>query len=268
MNNFCQISQWRSLEEEQNLFHNQLEKALTESKNNPDISGMKGELRPEQLSSDPAIIIPLLLCFFLFCHILKKTKTSLPQQISDFFHNKEHSHHYDLSLKPDIKYFTLLIGISCVLCGIWFFYYFSSTDISLFHQIPHEILLGIYILLMFSLYCCKYTLYRFINWIFFDKEQNRTWIKGYITLHAGISIILFPFIIIIIFSDLNVNITLLIAIGIYIFYKILFLYKSIKNFFHHLYGIIHLILYFCALEIVPDFLLWKVMEYINSIFLF
>ncbi len=265
MNNICHILQQECVTKEHGLLLKRSGKVFTEYSQSPDILGMKGEPRPEHLYSDPAIIIPLLLCFILFCHALKKAKVSLKQQMSDFIQHKEHNHHYHLSLKPDIRYFTILTGISCVLCGIWFFHYFTSTNIPLSHQVSHEILLSIYTILIALLYCCKYTLYRFINWIFFDKEQNKTWLKGYIFLHAGISIILFPFIITIIFSHLNLNISLLIATVIYICCKILLFYKSFKNFFYNLYGAIHLILYFCALEIVPDFLLWKVMEYINSI---
>lgn len=268
MNSPCLISPWENLVKEQESYLNSPETNTTESQCVPDTSGMKGEVRPEKLSSEPYLIILLLLCFIPFCYALKKTKTSLLQQMSDFIQNKERSHYYDTSLKPDIKYFLLLIGIGCILCGIWFFYYFSIADTSLFHQGPHKILLSIYIGLMLFLYCYKYTMYRFINWIFFDKEQNKTWAKGYIILHAGMSVILFPYIIIIIFSDLSINVTLLAAIALYICSKILLFYKSIKNFFYNLYGVIHLILYFCALEIVPDLLLWKVMEYINNIFNF
>ncbi|MCF2576759.1 DUF4271 domain-containing protein, partial [Phocaeicola barnesiae] len=38
-----------------------------------------------------------------------------------------------------------------------------------------------------------------------------------------------------------------------------------RNFFPHIHGSFHLILYFCALEIVPDLFLWKGIGFINNV---
>ncbi len=45
----------------------------------------------------------------------------------------------------------------------------------------------------------------------------------------------------------------------------MFSYKCIRNFFPHIHGSFHLILYFCALEIVPDLFLWKGIGFINNV---
>ena len=50
-----------------------------------------------------------------------------------------------------------------------------------------------------------------------------------------------------------------------LFTKILLFYKCIRNFFSYLHGFLHLILYFCTLEIIPDLLLWKGIEYVNKV---
>lgn len=50
-------------------------------------------------------------------------------------------------------------------------------------------------------------------------------------------------------------------------FKILLFYKCIRNFFNHFHGILHLILYFCTLEIIPLLFLWKGLIYINNIFI-
>ena len=185
--------------------------------------------------------------------------------MSDFIQHKEHNHHYHLSLKPDIRYFTILTGISCVLCGIWFFHYFTSTNIPLSHQVSHEILLSIYTILIALLYCCKYTLYRFINWIFFDKEQNDSWTTSYFDLIIATGFLLFPTILLIVFFNLSFFLAQTLVLATLLITKLLLFYKCIRNFFNHFHGILHLILYFCTLEIVPDLLLWKGIIYVNKI---
>ena len=55
------------------------------------------------------------------------------------------------------------------------------------------------------------------------------------------------------------------SIGISLFFmafaiilaKILLFWKCFNNFFNKIHGFFHLILYFCALEILPDLILWK-----------
>jgi hypothetical protein len=47
--------------------------------------------------------------------------------------------------------------------------------------------------------------------------------------------------------------------------KILFFYKSVSNFFKTFRGSMHLILYLCALEIIPDFVAWKGVIFANDI---
>ncbi len=49
--------------------------------------------------------------------------------------------------------------------------------------------------------------------------------------------------------------------------KILLLYKCVRRFFNCFHGVLHLIVYFCALEMMPDLFLWKGIGLINRIIL-
>ena len=53
------------------------------------------------------------------------------------------------------------------------------------------------------------------------------------------------------------NIGLLLVTISYIFSRIIFIYKGIKIFLRDVYGILYFILYLCALEIMPLFLIYK-----------
>ncbi len=71
-----------------------------------------------------------------------------------------------------------------------------------------------------------------------------------------------------VYFDLSLTNLLIIGTIILIFAKILMFYKWIKLFFFHQFGALFLlILYFCALEILPCLLLYQGMIQINNILL-
>lgn len=100
---------------------------------------------------------------------------------------------------------------------------------------------------------------------FFDKERNNYWIQTYFDLVSGISFLLFPVMLLIIYFNLGIQTSKVLIVFLLLFAKILLFYKSIRNFFKHVYGFLHFILYFCALEIIPLILFWKGITYINNI---
>ena len=67
--------------------------------------------------------------------------------------------------------------------------------------------------------------------------------------------------------DLNLTNLVIIGLIILIFTKILMFYKWVKLFFHQLSAAFLLILYFCALEIIPCLLLYQGMIQVNNVLL-
>lgn len=82
---------------------------------------------------------------------------------------------------------------------------------------------------------------------------------------VGAGFLLFPLVLLAVYFDLNANTAKILIFIILGFTKIMLFYKCIRNFFPHIHGSFHLILYFCALEIVPDLFLWKGIGFINNV---
>lgn len=82
---------------------------------------------------------------------------------------------------------------------------------------------------------------------------------------VGAGFLLFPLVLLAVYFDLNANTAKILIFIILGFTKIMLFYKCIRNFFNHFHGILHLILYFCTLEIIPLLFLWKGLIYINNI---
>ena len=107
----------------------------------------------------------------------------------------------------------------------------------------------------------------FLGWTFFDKNKTNIWLESYSALIYYVGFALFPFVLFLVYFDLSLTNLVIIGAIILIFTKILMFYKWIKLFFHQFGALFLLILYFCALEILPCLLLYQGMIQINNILL-
>jgi len=228
--------------------------------------GITGEALPYSLGSDPFVTCLLFFCFILFIQALKNRKKVILQHLKNIFQYKKRTSLFDESLNSDSRYIVILTIITCILSALCIYKYFINNHQIQSPQPAHTVLLMCtYTGMILIYFIIKRGLYAFINWIFFDKERNTTWMQGFSDLIGGISFILFPFILISIYLNLNFNIYLISILFIIIFAKILLFYKCIKNFFYQIHGFLHLIVYFCALEIIPLLILLKEVNYVNGI---
>lgn len=264
MNDVCRTGfrEIQQLEQEQQA---RLDSALIRSMQPDREAGMQGEPLPYLLRSDWLVTLCLFLCFLLYSYALRNGKKYLAQRFRNFFQHKQRGSLFDEPVGSEVRYTLTMGGVTCILGGFCLYDYFSDNSSLLFQIVPHSLLLGIYVTTIFLLVSFKWISYSFINWIFFDKEKNRSWIRSWFDLQIGTGVLLFPVVLLIVYFDLKPDIAKTLVVIILCFAKILLFYKCIKNFFNHFHGCLHLILYFCTLEIIPDLLLWKGINYINHI---
>ncbi len=191
--------------------------------------GMRGMELPYQLRSDWMVTCVLFLCFILVSYVLAHGKKHLEQQFKNFALSKERASLFDDTTASDVRYTLVLILQTCILSGFCVF------------------------------------LYSFVNWIFFNKTRNIIWLESYFNVVIGAGFLLFPIVLLIVYFDLSPQIAPYFIGFVIIIAKILLFYKCFSNFFNKFYGAFHLILYFCALEILPDFVLWKGIILANNI---
>lgn len=243
----------------------EIDDALLRSKEMRCTTGMPGEPLPYQLRNDLPITCVVFLCFFLIIYGLKNSKKYLHQHLKSFFRHKERAGLFDDTSSFDIRYVFTLGSITCISFGLFIYNFFSQTEPSLFQIIPHSIILCGYLLSILLFITGKVLLYQFVNWIFFDKDKNKTWLTSYFDLLSGASLILFPLLLLVIYFNLDFNFSKTFILFVVICFKILLFYKCVRNFFNHFHGVLHLILYFCTLEIIPLLFFWKGLEYVNNI---
>lgn len=230
-------------------------------------SGFEGTPISYSPRTDDAIALTLLVCFFLSSIALARGKKFLSQQVKDFVLHRERTSIFDSSTAADVRYLLVLVLQTCVLSGITFLNYFHDTCPALMDHVSSLLLLGIYVGFCLAYFLLKWLLYMFLGWTFFDKNKTNIWLESYSALIYYVGFALFPFVLFLVYFDLSLTNLVIIGSIILIFTKILMFYKWIKLFFHQSSGLFLLILYFCALEIVPCLLLYQGMIQMNNILL-
>ena len=210
------------------------------------------------------ITVLLLCCFFMSAYVLSRSRKFLVQLVKDFLLNRERTSIFAATTATDMRYMLLLILQTCVLASVCTFNYFVDVRPELGEHVSPYVLLGGYLVLALLYLFWKWVTYSFLGWIFFDASRTGLWMESYSTLLYYLGFTLFPFALFLVYFDLSLQATVIIGLFLVFFTKILMLYKWIKLFCGNLYGILLLILYFCALEIIPCFIMYRGVLQLND----
>ena len=229
------------------------------------VTGMQGEPLPYKMESDEAVVGALVICFVLILLALQRGSKSFIPYLKEALTVRQRTNCFEEKVAVSSVSSAALCLSTILTSGICMYRYYTSSTFP--QGINHLLLLFIYTLAFAILIVGKSLLYNFVNWIFFTREKSQLWKQNYWGLIAAAGVVLFPSVLYAVFLDSEIQISDYLLLTILAIFKILLFYKLIGNFFAHFYGISHLILYFCALEIIPDLLLWKGVEIFNNIFL-
>lgn len=227
-------------------------------------TGVEGIPIPYSPKLDDGITVLLLCCFFMSAYVLSRSRKFLGQLMKDFLLNRERTSIFAATTATDMRYMLLLILQTCVLAAVGGFNYFIDMRPELGVRVPPYILLAAYLGVCLLYLFFKWLVYSSLGWIFFDGNRTSLWMESYSTLLYYVGFALFPFVLLLVYFDLSLQATVIIGLFLMIFTKILMLFKWIKLFCSNLYGTLLLILYFCALEIIPCFILYRGVLQLND----
>lgn len=229
------------------------------------VQGVQGIPLPYSPRMDDGVAAVLLACFFMSAYVLSRSRKFLLQLVKDFLLNRERTSIFDTSTSSDMRYLLLLIFQTCVMSGVCLFNYFTEVNpLLIAHLRPFSLLvtyIGVSLLYLFF----KWLLYSVIGWIFFNNGKVTIWFESYSTLLYYLGFSLFLLSLFVVYFNLDLKITLIIGAVLAVFLKILIFYKWLKLFCEDLHGALLLILYFCALEIVPCLMWYRGLVHLNDL---
>lgn len=221
-------------------------------------SGMTSAPVPYLLRNDDGVTSLLLCCFLMIMVIFARSGKYMRQQVQDFFFDRtDRQSLFSVATGREMRHTLFLYLHTGLLAALFAFDYTVAVCDLFMAPVTHFQLMGIYVLCCWAFLGARQLLYSFVNWIFFDKEQRGAWMKSYSFLVASEGLLLFPLALVMVYSNLPVFYvvwSLCILLGMV---KLLLFYKTFGIFFSKNHGFLHLIVYFCALEILPAYAFWK-----------
>ncbi len=212
-------------------------------------------------STDSWVLLLMLLIFTFFSFSYRNSAKYLEVVFSSLFKVKDRSYFADTTINE-----TQLKGSLLLLT-------FFTEGIALYYALLMQqttIAGNIFLSMLICIACCtiyyilqKYT-YLLLGNIFADNSQTQHFCEHFTSVHLFIGIFFTPAILLLVFIPQIQYISLIICALIYILSRALIIFKGIKIFSLDIFGLLYLILYLCALEITPIFLIKKAIVYLYN----
>ncbi len=228
-------------------------------------TGMPVNPPPYLLQKDHSVIISLIIAMLMVVCLLKRVEGRFSTMLRDFFfpsNSGKNVYQEDESVSMSFGMSVLPLSL---MYGLLTFSFFplSAQLYSGVTSTAFTILL--YTVGWFAFLLLKQAAYRFVHWVFFDSVQKADWEKTSALLYFLETILFFFSLIIVVYSNFSQEKAVLIVVFVWILVKILLFYKDFAIFFGGFYGLLHLIVYFCTLEVVPVWCMARILAKITSV---
>ena len=220
---------------------------------------------PYLLSNDDWITGILLVCFLITSYVLSHGRSLLFQSIRKLFSTHEIDHIFHKKTVVDTYCLLMLNLQTCLLTSILLLKVLSE-NVALTSSVAVS-LFGCFCLIMCLYLFVKRIVYKFVNWIFFDRFKNNLWIDSYFFIISIVGMLLLPVTLLIVYCDFPYYLSVLLPAILFFLMNLYFIYRCFSIFFSQLHGLCYLFLYFCTLEVLPFLLVWKVVGMVNDIFI-
>lgn len=213
--------------------------------------GIAGDPVPYTVRGDDAIACMLLFCFVLAVTAFAYSRQAILHQLKDFFYIPRTDKTSSSASSEKFPFHIFLSIQTCLLLAITYYFYITHYVADTFVlDAPYE-LIGIFFGVFIAYFIFKIIIYKVVNLIFFRSKKSKqwTWTLTFITALEGIA--LFPAVILQVYFNLPMQNVVYYFIFVLILTKILTIYKCRVIFFRQISDFLQIILYLCALEIIP-----------------
>ena len=228
------------------------------------LNGIPGTPVPYRLRSDVFVMSTLLLSFFVAMYILSRSMHVLQMQMKNFFFKRDRNQIFTLKSDNEMKNQFFIVLLACFLLSILFFNYTEMRMTTVFNQVSPYMLLGLDMGIFLLYYVVKYIGYMMVNWVFFPLQSRSQWMNAYNFIVLSKALCLLPVVLLVVYFDMPIHITLTLVGVIVGLFGLLVIFKAKQIFFGDIFGLCHLFLYFCTLELAPLLFLLKMLVIANE----
>lgn len=214
-------------------------------------NGIAGDPVDYQFRNDDYVTSLILLSFFIMAWVIASSWKFLRGQFKDFFYIRERPNLFSEREDTILRGRLFLILQTCFLIALVFFTVSRTYLPDVFAQVSPYMLLGSSAAVSMVYYLGKLSIYNIVNHTFFSPAKCKMWNDAYLTSVLVTGLALLPVTLMAVFLETPYTYTVLGCILLLSVIKSLLLYKCYRIFFNTLLGGVHIILYLCALEIIP-----------------
>ena len=150
----------------------------------------------------------------------------------------------------------VLTGLTCIVYALLYYLYATEFLATTYVTSSEYALLGIFLGVFVGYYLLRFGLYSMVNILFFDSGRNKKFLTSLLYISSLEGLLLYPALALLAFMHLPAQNAIWYCIFVLILVKILTFYKSFTIFFKQYDLFLQIILYFCALEMIPLITLW------------
>lgn len=218
--------------------------------------GHDGIPLPYSVRTDSIITTIVIICFSLLIIAISKSSSFLLRQLKSLVMVSVNENSYVTETSTEVKFQLAIVIVACIIISL-IQYLYVVRDIQTIFILPTQYhLMMVYFLVILCYFVAKAGLYSIVNNVFFTRKRNLQWLKSLLFLTSIEAVSLFPAVLLQTYFEWPAeNVIIYISIVI-LLVKILAFYKCFIIFFRNVRFFIQIILYFCALEIVPLTILW------------
>lgn len=224
--------------------------------------GVAGDPVPYTIASDDIITTILLGCFILTMVVFARSGRFIATQVKNLFYRPTASTD-TTETTGELRFQIFLIAQTSLLLGLLYFFY-VQTYVTPSLLITQYQAMGIFVGTIVAYFLVKMIAYAVVNWVFFPRKKNLQWMQSLLFLEAMEGVLIFPFALLQAYFNMSVHTVMIASLFILACFKLLTLYRSFSIFFNTKGGGLQIILYFCALELMPLAALWGVLTTIVS----
>lgn len=219
---------------------------------------------PYRVSTDSPLTCGVLICFIMLIYILIRYGQEMRSQLHDFFLPTRVSQGRRQSLSTAQG--LLSMPYVCLMLSIMGGIAISVIDQDHLGQIPQVTsrlwLQALFVITWWLYFLCKAYLHKFLNWIFFNRQVRHEWHNTQFLILTLEAVILFPVLLTMVYTYPSQEVFIYSILSVVILAKLLLLFTAIRLFYVKIYGALHLIVYFCTLEVAP---LWVTIDFLTQI---
>lgn len=218
--------------------------------------GVPGDPVPYTVRADNIITILLIACFILAVVAFGKSQRFILRQTKGFFYVPRRDDTNVTETYNEVRFQFFLVLQTCLLFSLLQYFYTKNYISETFILSSQYQLIVIYFAMYASYFLVKGLLYTFVNAVFFGSRKNMQWMKTLLFITSMEGIMLFPVVLLLVYFDLSMQSVVSYVIIVLILVKMLTFYKCYIIFFRRIDAFLQIILYFCALEMIPLVAFW------------